>query len=237
MVFLHTAVPEADASAYDATALENADAATAAEPPAAVSELLPVTPITKVSTDIAVNLDKAACMVKVLCPHTIVGGIIGKSGSTVNSMIEASGARIRVSQAQEFYPGTGDRTILITGGMTNVLTALQYVIIKTFEVYFVLHSIYLLLTSSSLSFHLPISVHTLIHQSPPSHLPLSYSLHIHNTFPSLHVTPIPSHPTSPVLTLPHPRHPPSYPPPCPALPRPADGFTFTPPFVPFTLPP
>lgn len=78
--------------------------------------------------------DESSRLVKVLCPHNIVGSLIGKNGITVNAMIDSSGAKIRFSQASEHYPGTTDRTVLIVGDEVCVLNALQDVTTRMCEV-------------------------------------------------------------------------------------------------------
>lgn len=48
---------------------------------------------------------------KVLCPQKQIGLIIGKSGATINALNTRSGARVKISQNSEFFPGTEDRII------------------------------------------------------------------------------------------------------------------------------
>lgn len=55
------------------------------------------------------------------------GAIIGKSGKTISDMHAQSKARIKVSQTADFYPGTSDRTILLTGPVHTVLDAQELI--------------------------------------------------------------------------------------------------------------
>eukprot|EP00287_Rhodomonas_sp_CCMP768_P033224 CAMPEP_0202854072 /NCGR_PEP_ID=MMETSP1389-20130828/90811_1 /ASSEMBLY_ACC=CAM_ASM_000865 /TAXON_ID=302021 /ORGANISM="Rhodomonas sp., Strain CCMP768" /LENGTH=407 /DNA_ID=CAMNT_0049532647 /DNA_START=115 /DNA_END=1339 /DNA_ORIENTATION=- len=67
-------------------------------------------------------------MVKILVQNKLAGGVIGKAGATINSIKEASGARVKVSNNQETFPGTNDRIILIQGSINTVLTASRLVV-------------------------------------------------------------------------------------------------------------
>jgi hypothetical protein len=58
-------------------------------------------------------------ILKMLVTDNIAGAIIGKNGKTIADMQEECGARIKVSQSSDFYPGTSERTILITGKLKN----------------------------------------------------------------------------------------------------------------------
>lgn len=44
--------------------------------------------------------------VKVLVPSTAAGAIIGKGGDTIAQLQKDTGARIKMSKANDFYPGT-----------------------------------------------------------------------------------------------------------------------------------
>jgi hypothetical protein len=45
---------------------------------------------------------------------TFTRSVIGKAGATINTIKEASGARVKVSSNQEFFPGTNERIILVS---------------------------------------------------------------------------------------------------------------------------
>jgi RNA-binding protein Nova len=62
-----------------------------------------------------------------LISDNIAGAIIGKSGSAINQLQEESGARIKVSQNNDFYPNSRDRTLLILGTVENVLFAQELI--------------------------------------------------------------------------------------------------------------
>jgi RNA-binding protein Nova len=43
---------------------------------------------------------------KILVPSTAAGAIIGKGGETIAQLQKDTGARIKMSKANDFYPGT-----------------------------------------------------------------------------------------------------------------------------------
>ena len=55
------------------------------------------------------------------------GAIIGKSGKTISELQAQSKARIKVSQTADFYPGTNERTVLLTGPVHTVLDAQELI--------------------------------------------------------------------------------------------------------------
>lgn len=61
----------------------------------------------------------AACQptttITVGIPNGMVGAILGMGGSTINELQSMSGARINVSQRDEYMPGTDNRILTITG--------------------------------------------------------------------------------------------------------------------------
>lgn len=61
----------------------------------------------------------AACQpmttVTVGIPNSMIGAILGKGGSTISEFQNMSGARINVSQRDEFLPGTENRVLTICG--------------------------------------------------------------------------------------------------------------------------
>ena len=53
--------------------------------------------------------------IKLLVSAGLAGCLIGKGGSTINDLQERTGARIKLSQNQDYFPGTQDRIVLISG--------------------------------------------------------------------------------------------------------------------------
>lgn len=53
---------------------------------------------------------------KILIPKASTGVVIGKKGANITSISTESGAKVRLSQNAEFYPGTEDRVLILEGG-------------------------------------------------------------------------------------------------------------------------
>ncbi|XP_010543585.1 PREDICTED: protein BTR1-like isoform X2 [Tarenaya hassleriana] len=65
-----------------------------------------------------------------LVSNAAAGSVIGKGGSTITDFQAKSGARIQLSRNQEFFPGTTDRIILISGTIKEVINALELILDK-----------------------------------------------------------------------------------------------------------
>ncbi|XP_062584349.1 RNA-binding protein Pasilla-like isoform X9 [Saccostrea cucullata] len=57
---------------------------------------------------------------KILVPSIAAGAIIGKGGETIAQVQKEAGARVKMSKANDFYPGTTERVCLIMGGVEAV---------------------------------------------------------------------------------------------------------------------
>lgn len=69
-------------------------------------------------------------IVKFLMSNAAAGAIIGKGGASIAELQDNSGARLQLSRAAEFFPGTADRVMLIAGTLNAVLAALHLVLLK-----------------------------------------------------------------------------------------------------------
>lgn len=58
---------------------------------------------------------------KILVPAPAAGRIIGKGGTTIAQLQKDAGARVKMSKASEFYPGTTERVCLISGPIEGIL--------------------------------------------------------------------------------------------------------------------
>lgn len=58
---------------------------------------------------------------KILVPAAAAGRIIGKGGTTIAQLQKDAGARVKMSKASEFYPGTTERVCLISGPIEGIL--------------------------------------------------------------------------------------------------------------------
>ncbi|KAF5742585.1 Binding to TOMV RNA 1L (long form) isoform 6 [Tripterygium wilfordii] len=68
--------------------------------------------------------------VRFLVSNAAAGSVIGKGGSMITDFQSQSGARIQLSRNHEFFPGTTDRIIMISGTFDDVLKAMELVLIK-----------------------------------------------------------------------------------------------------------
>ncbi|KAL4458465.1 hypothetical protein ABPG75_013330 [Micractinium tetrahymenae] len=72
-------------------------------------------------------------VVKFLVPNVAAGSIIGKGGANITEIQTQSNARMQLSRASEFYPGSPegqDRILLVSGTVNQLLTALHLVLSK-----------------------------------------------------------------------------------------------------------
>mmetsp|Transcript_26759 Transcript_26759/g.58267 ORF Transcript_26759/g.58267 Transcript_26759/m.58267 type:complete len:359 (-) Transcript_26759:400-1476(-) len=67
---------------------------------------------------------------KFLISNASAGSVIGKGGVTITEFQAQSGARIQLSRNHEFFPGTTDRILLLTGTVNAILTALHLILSK-----------------------------------------------------------------------------------------------------------
>lgn len=66
-------------------------------------------------------------MLKTMVPNHIAGSIIGKKGQTIAVMQEQTGAKIKLSSNNEFYPGTAERVVIIIGELHQILSMLDLI--------------------------------------------------------------------------------------------------------------
>lgn len=67
---------------------------------------------------------------KVLVPSVAAGAIIGKGGETIAQVQKEVNARIKMSKANDFYPGTTERVCLIKGTTESVMSMLSFIMEK-----------------------------------------------------------------------------------------------------------
>ncbi|CAN8298011.1 unnamed protein product [Cochlearia groenlandica] len=68
--------------------------------------------------------------IRFLVSNAAAGSVIGKGGSTITEFQAKSGARIQLSRNQEFFPGTTDRIIMISGSVNDVINGLELILNK-----------------------------------------------------------------------------------------------------------
>lgn len=68
--------------------------------------------------------------IRFLVSNVAAGCIIGKGGSTITEFQSQSGARIQLSRNHEFYPGTTDRIIMVSGATSEIIKAMELILEK-----------------------------------------------------------------------------------------------------------
>ncbi|KAG9160883.1 hypothetical protein Leryth_008697 [Lithospermum erythrorhizon] len=81
--------------------------------------------------------DDKTTYIKFLLSNAEAGSVIGKGGSTINDFQSQSGARIQLSRNLEFFPGTSDRIVMVSGNVDDVLKAMALILSKQFEEFYV----------------------------------------------------------------------------------------------------
>ncbi|XP_078351966.1 RNA-binding protein Nova-1-like isoform X2 [Oculina patagonica] len=69
-------------------------------------------------------------IVKILIPNHAAGSIIGKGGANIAEVQQQTGARIKLSPNNDYYPGTQERVGLIMGEVDTINKMLNFVIEK-----------------------------------------------------------------------------------------------------------
>ena len=62
-------------------------------------------------------------LMQILVTNKDAGTVIGRGGATISGMQTKSGSRIRVSNNNEYFPGTMDRVVMITGPTAEIVVA------------------------------------------------------------------------------------------------------------------
>ena len=73
-------------------------------------------------------IDPGCFTAQVLVPSTMVGSILGRGGRTLVDLQMISGTNIRISQRNEYMPGTRSRIVTIRGPNTQSVWQAQYLI-------------------------------------------------------------------------------------------------------------
>ena len=68
--------------------------------------------------------------IRFLVSNAEAGSVIGKGGSTISDFQSQSGARIQLSRNHEFFPGTSDRIIMVSGTIDETLKAVDLILAK-----------------------------------------------------------------------------------------------------------
>jgi RNA-binding protein Nova len=72
-----------------------------------------------------------------LVSNAEAGSVIGKGGSAITDFQSQSGARIQLSRNFEFFPGTSDRIIMVSGSVNEILKAVELILSKLLNEFYV----------------------------------------------------------------------------------------------------
>lgn len=69
-------------------------------------------------------------MLKTMVPNHVAGSVIGKKGQTIQILQQQTGSRLKLSAANEFFPGTNERVVIIFGELHQILATLDLIMEK-----------------------------------------------------------------------------------------------------------
>merc|ERR1712002_341600 len=72
-------------------------------------------------------------LLKLLVPNDAAGAIIGKGGANLGELKNRYGASIRLSHHREFYPGTEERIVILSGEVSQIIDLNNYIIDKVHQ--------------------------------------------------------------------------------------------------------
>ena len=70
---------------------------------------------------------------KILIPSGAAGAIIGRGGDAIAHLQKESGAKVKMSKANDFYPGTTERVCLIVGTVSAIERVHDYIMERIAE--------------------------------------------------------------------------------------------------------
>lgn len=79
------------------------------------------------------NENKQISWIRFLISNAAAGSVIGKGGATISEFQTQSGARIQLSRNYEYFPGTTDRVIALSGTTNEILTACDLILNKIYN--------------------------------------------------------------------------------------------------------
>jgi predicted RNA-binding protein YlqC (UPF0109 family) len=71
--------------------------------------------------------------VKLLVSNSAAGSVIGKIGMNIHHTQTQTGARVQLSKAYQFFPGTNQRTLLVKGNMSQIASALYLIFVRLID--------------------------------------------------------------------------------------------------------
>jgi RNA-binding protein Nova len=64
---------------------------------------------------------------KFLVSNSFAGTLIGAKGQAVKELMEVSDARVAVSSSKEFFPGSNERVLVLSGSLEALLVAISLI--------------------------------------------------------------------------------------------------------------
>jgi len=68
-----------------------------------------------------------AATLKFLVSNALAGTIIGSGGVAVKELMEVSGARVAISGNRDFFPGSSERVLVLSGSLESLLVAISLI--------------------------------------------------------------------------------------------------------------
>lgn len=90
-----------------------------------------VSPMGRPSFDpITENGNNSISLLRFLISNATAGSVIGKGGATICELQAQSGAKIQLSRNHEYFPGTTDRVVLLSGTTDQIMAAFKLILSK-----------------------------------------------------------------------------------------------------------
>ena len=65
--------------------------------------------------------------VKIMIPSSAAGGVIGRGGEKIAQIQKDANVRMKMSKSNDIYPNTNERVCLVSGSVSSVLKAYEYI--------------------------------------------------------------------------------------------------------------
>ncbi|KAH7415936.1 hypothetical protein KP509_14G067500 [Ceratopteris richardii] len=76
------------------------------------------------------NGNEATSLLRFLISNATAGSVIGKGGATISELQSKSGAKIQLSRNHEYFPGTTDRVVHLSGSTYQIVAAFKLILSK-----------------------------------------------------------------------------------------------------------
>lgn len=76
------------------------------------------------------NGNPSTSLLRFLISNAAAGSVIGKGGATICALQAQSGAKIQLSRNREYFPGTTDRVVLLSGTISKIMAAFKLILSK-----------------------------------------------------------------------------------------------------------